>query len=53
VPAEHKDALFSATRQRSPEGRLGDARGGAKAVAFLASEDASFINDAELFGTGA
>jgi NAD(P)-dependent dehydrogenase (short-subunit alcohol dehydrogenase family) len=33
-------------------GRLGDAAEVAKAVAFLASEDASFINGAELFVDG-
>jgi NAD(P)-dependent dehydrogenase (short-subunit alcohol dehydrogenase family) len=33
-------------------GRLGDAAEVAKAVAFLASEDASFINEAELFVDG-
>jgi NAD(P)-dependent dehydrogenase (short-subunit alcohol dehydrogenase family) len=35
-----------------PMGRLGDAAEVAKAVAFLASEDASFINEAELFVDG-
>ena len=49
VPADHKGALFQKLASVVPMGRLGDAAEVAKAVAFLASEDASFINAAELF----
>jgi NAD(P)-dependent dehydrogenase (short-subunit alcohol dehydrogenase family) len=52
VPADHKGALFQQLASVVPMGRLGDAAEVAKAVAFLASEDASFINGAELFVDG-
>jgi NAD(P)-dependent dehydrogenase (short-subunit alcohol dehydrogenase family) len=49
---EQKDILFHQLASAVPMGRLGDAQEVAKAVAFLASEDASFINGAELFVDG-
>jgi NAD(P)-dependent dehydrogenase (short-subunit alcohol dehydrogenase family) len=52
VPADHKGALFQQLASVVPMGRLGDAAEVSKAVAFLASEDASFINGAELFVDG-
>jgi len=52
VPPDHKDTLFQHLASVVPMGRLGDAAEVAKAVAFLASEDASFINGAELFVDG-
>jgi NAD(P)-dependent dehydrogenase (short-subunit alcohol dehydrogenase family) len=52
VPPDHKDALFQQLAGAVPMGRLGDAAEVAKAVAFLASDDASFINGAELFVDG-
>jgi len=52
VPADHKGALFQQLASVVPMGRLGDAAEVANAVAFLASEDASFINGAELFVDG-
>ena len=52
VPPGHKDTLFQQLASAVPMGRLGDAAEVAKAVAFLASEDASFINGAELFVDG-
>ena len=52
VPPDHKDTLFQQLASAVPMGRLGDAAEVAKAVAFLASEDASFINGAELFVDG-
>ena len=52
VPPDHKDTLFQQLASVVPMGRLGDAAEVAKAVAFLASEDASFINGAELFVDG-
>ena len=52
VPPDHKDTLFHQLASAVPMGRLGDAAEVAKAVAFLASEDASFINGAEVFVDG-
>jgi NAD(P)-dependent dehydrogenase (short-subunit alcohol dehydrogenase family) len=52
VPREHKDSLFAQLAQVVPMGRLGDPEEIAKAVAFLASDDASFVNGAELFVDG-
>jgi NAD(P)-dependent dehydrogenase (short-subunit alcohol dehydrogenase family) len=49
---EQKDIRFHQLASAVPMGRLGDAQEVAKAVAFLASEDASFINGAELFVDG-
>jgi NAD(P)-dependent dehydrogenase (short-subunit alcohol dehydrogenase family) len=52
VPAEHKEGLFAHLARRVPMGRLGEPEEIAKAVAFLASEEASFINGIELFVDG-
>lgn len=52
VPAEHKGALFDQLAKEVPLGRLGEPEEIAKAVAFLASSDASFVNGAELFVDG-
>ena len=52
VPPDHRDALFQQLANAVPMGRLGDAAEVAKAVAFLASDNASFINGAELFVDG-
>jgi len=52
VPPEHKDGLFDMLAKTVPMGRLGKAEEIAKAVAFLASGDASYINGIELFVDG-
>jgi NAD(P)-dependent dehydrogenase (short-subunit alcohol dehydrogenase family) len=52
VPTEHKDGLFAQLAAAVPMGRLGEAEEIGKAVAFLASDDASFINGIELFVDG-
>jgi NAD(P)-dependent dehydrogenase (short-subunit alcohol dehydrogenase family) len=52
VPPEHKDGLFEALAKVTPMGRLGNPEEIAKAVAFLASDDASFVNGVELFVDG-
>jgi NAD(P)-dependent dehydrogenase (short-subunit alcohol dehydrogenase family) len=52
VPLEYKDGLFAQLATGVPMGRLGEAEEIAKAVAFLASDDASFINGIELFVDG-
>jgi NAD(P)-dependent dehydrogenase (short-subunit alcohol dehydrogenase family) len=52
VPAEHKEGLFDQLASGVPMGRLGEPEEIAKAVAFLASDDASFINGIELFVDG-
>lgn len=52
VPPDLKDGLFQQLASTVPMGRIGDAGEVAKAVAFLASDDASFINGAELFVDG-
>jgi NAD(P)-dependent dehydrogenase (short-subunit alcohol dehydrogenase family) len=52
VPAEHKEGLFAHLASNVPMGRLGEPEEIAKAVAFLASEDASFVNGIELFVDG-
>ena len=52
VPSEHKDGLFEALAKVTPMGRLGKPEEIAKAVAFLASDDASYINGIELFVDG-
>jgi NAD(P)-dependent dehydrogenase (short-subunit alcohol dehydrogenase family) len=52
APAEHKDALFAQFASYVPLGRLGEPDEIAKVVAFLASDDASFINGVELFVDG-
>jgi hypothetical protein len=52
VPAEHKEGLFAQLASDVPMGRLGEPEEIAKAVAFLASDDASFVNGIELFVDG-
>ncbi|HET9624167.1 MAG TPA: SDR family oxidoreductase [Kofleriaceae bacterium] len=52
VPPEHKDGLFDALAKDVPMGRLGTPAEIAKAVAYLASDDASFVNGVELFVDG-
>jgi NAD(P)-dependent dehydrogenase (short-subunit alcohol dehydrogenase family) len=52
VPPEHKDGLYKQLAGIVPTGRLGEPEEVAKAVAFLASGDASFINGIELFVDG-
>ena len=52
VPSEHKEGLFAQLAGMVPMGRLGEPEEIGKAVAFLASDDASFINGIELFVDG-
>jgi NAD(P)-dependent dehydrogenase (short-subunit alcohol dehydrogenase family) len=52
VPPAHKDGLFAQLAGGVPMGRLGEPEEIAKAVAFLASDDASFVNGIELFVDG-
>ena len=52
VPEEARQGLFDALASQVPLGRLGEPREIGKAVAFLASESASFINGIELFVDG-
>ncbi|MET0411507.1 MAG: SDR family oxidoreductase [Polyangiaceae bacterium] len=52
VPAEHKEALFAQLASGVPLGRVGEPEEIAKAVAFLASDEASFVNGVELFVDG-
>jgi NAD(P)-dependent dehydrogenase (short-subunit alcohol dehydrogenase family) len=52
VPAEQKEGLFAHLASNVPMGRIGEPEEIAKAVAFLASEDASFVNGIELFVDG-
>ncbi|WP_394780426.1 SDR family oxidoreductase [Undibacterium sp.] len=52
VPEEHREGLFSHLSTLVPMGRLGEASEIAKAAAFLASDDSSFINGIELFVDG-
>jgi len=52
VPDEHRQRLFDALAAQVPMGRLGEPEEVGKAVAFLASDAASFINGVELFVDG-
>lgn len=52
APPEHREALLGQMASGVPMGRLGEPAEVAKAVAFLASDDASFINGIELFVDG-
>jgi len=52
VPEEHRQGLFDALAEGVPLGRLGEPEEVGKTVAFLASDDASFINAAEIYVDG-
>lgn len=52
VPEEHRQGLFDALAADVPLGRLGEPEEIGKTVAFLASDDASFINAAEIYVDG-
>ncbi|KHN56691.1 oxidoreductase [Dickeya fangzhongdai] len=52
VADEHRQGLYDALAAQVPLGRLGEAEEIGKAVAFLASGSASFINGIELFVDG-
>jgi NAD(P)-dependent dehydrogenase (short-subunit alcohol dehydrogenase family) len=52
VPEESRQGLFDALASQVPLARLGEPKEVAKAVAFLASDSASFINGIELFVDG-
>ncbi|EPJ79851.1 MAG: SDR family oxidoreductase [Pseudomonas sp.] len=50
--AEHAEAVIKSLSEKSTIGRIGQAHEIAKAVAFLASDAASYINGVELFADG-
>ncbi|WP_312186938.1 SDR family oxidoreductase [Leclercia sp.] len=52
VPEEHRQGLFDSLAAQVPLGRIGEPEEVGKAVAFLASDAASFINAVELFVDG-
>jgi len=52
VPEDRRQGLFDALASTVPLGRIGEPEEVAKAVAFLASDAASFINATELFVDG-
>jgi len=52
VPEEQRQGLYDALAAQVPLGRLGAPGEVGKAVAFLASDAASFINATELFVDG-
>lgn len=52
VPEEHRQGLFDALAAGVPLGRIGEPQEIAKTVAFLASDDASFINASEIYVDG-
>ena len=52
VPEEHRQGLFDSLAAEVPLGRVGEPEEVAKAVAFLASDDARFINAAEFYVDG-
>lgn len=52
VPEEHRQGLFDTLAAEVPLGRLGEPEEVGKAVVFLASDDASFINAAEIYVDG-
>ena len=52
VPEEQRQGLFDALAAQVPLGRIGEPAEVGKAVAFLASDAASFINAIELFVDG-
>ncbi len=51
-PAEKRDEILAQLETKSTVGRLGQPKDIAKAVAFLASEDAGYINGVELIVDG-
>lgn len=50
--AEHADSVIESLSEKSTIGRIGQAREIGSAVAFLASDSASYINGVELFADG-
>lgn len=52
VPEEHRQGLFDMLAAGVPLGRLGEPEEIGKTVAFLASDDASFINASEIYVGG-
>lgn len=50
--AEHTEAVIQSLSEKSTIGRIGEAQEIGKAVAFLASDAASYINGIELFADG-
>ncbi|MCG7390808.1 SDR family oxidoreductase [Pantoea sp. ACRSB] len=52
VPEEQRQELFEVLAAEVPLGRLGEPEEVGKAVAFLASDDAAFINAAEFYVDG-
>lgn len=52
VPDEYRQGLYDTLAAQVPLGRLGEASEIGKAVAFLASDAASFVNGIELFVDG-
>lgn len=50
--AEHAEAVIQSLSEKSTIGRIGEAQEIGKAVAFLASDAASYINGIELFADG-
>ena len=52
VPEEYRQGLFDTLAAGVPLGRLGEPEEVGKTVAFLASDDASFINAAEIYVDG-
>lgn len=52
VPDEARQGLFDALASQIPLGRLGEPQEVGKAIAFLASDAASFVNGIELFVDG-
>lgn len=52
VPEEQRQGLFDALAAEVPMGRLGEPEEVGKTVAFLASDEASFINAAEIYVDG-
>ena len=52
LPPEHGEAILAYVQSRSTVGRLGQPEDIAKAVAFVASDAAGYINGVELFSDG-